>query len=328
MSKAVSKTVLMAMAALVAASFLAGCGKSSVAKVNGRKISRQEYYDRLERMPMGNPPMQVEAGVVVLRDLINEELLIRLAEKEKVPPTNAQVDERYKQMEKQPQFMAKMKESGLTKDQAKDLVRILQAHFNLMTRGIKVTDEEVKKYYEANKDKQFTIPENAEVAAIFCENKATADKAMNLLKQNVDFATVAKQLSSDPNSKDRGGRLGRPVYVNDQGLPEAVWKKVLATKKGAYTEPIADQTGFVIFKVIRQNPKKVQKFEEVKFLLWDGMMREKGGQKWNVDAELNKFRETADVKIMIDRYRDQLLPKEGGPGIPGGQKQETKQQPK
>lgn len=328
MSKAVSKIVLMAAAALVAASILAGCGKSTVAKVNGRKISYQEYYDRLERMPMGNPPMQVEAGMVVLRDLINEELLIRLAEKEKVPPTNAQVDERYKQMEKQPQFMAKMKESDLTKDQAKDLVRILQAHFNLTTRGIKVTDEEVKKYYEENKAKEFTIPQNAEVAAIFCENKATADKAMNLLKQNVDFATVAKQLSSDPNSKDRGGRLGRPVYVNDQGLPEKVWKTVLATKKGAYTQPIADETGYVIFKVLRHNQQNVRKFEEVKFLLWDGMMRQKGSQKWDVDAELNKFRETAEVKIMIERYRDQLIPKEGGPGVPGGEKKETGEQPK
>lgn len=313
---------LVLMAAVVAV-FLAGCGKSTVAKVNGRKISRQEYYSRLERMPMGPQNMQVEAGIVVLRDLINEELLLRLAEKEKCPPTDTQVNERYAQMQKQPQFTARIKESGLSKEQAKDLVRILQAHFNLLTRGIKVPDKEVKDYYDKHKMSQFTVPENADVAAVFCEKEADVKKAQELLKQGVDFATVAQRLSSDPVSKERGGRLARPVYRNDPGLPPEVWQKVLATKKGEVTAPISDRTGHVIFKIVRINPEKTQKYEEVKYMIWDGMMRDKGSQKWDVDTELNKFRESAEIKIMIDRYRDKLLPKEGGPGVPGGEKKEA-----
>ena len=327
MTSAGRKALALVLMAAVAAAFLAGCGKSTVAKVNGRKISRQEYFSRLERMPMGNEQMQAEAGMVVLRDLINEELLLRLAEKEKCPPTDAQVNERYAQMQKQPQFMARIKESGLSKEQAKDLVRILQAHFNLLTRGIKVPDKDVKGYYDRFKMTQFTVPENADVAAVFCEKEADVKKAQSLLKQGVEFATVAKQLSSDPNSKDRGGRLARPVYRNDPGLPPKVWQAVLATKKGQFTEPISDETGFVIFKVVRVNPSKTQKYEDVKYSIWDGMMREKGSRKWNVDAELNKFRESAEIKIMIDRYRDKLIPKEGGPGLPGGEKKpaESKQ---
>ena len=254
--------------------------------------------------------------MMVLRDLINEELLLRLAEKEKVAPTDAQVNERYAEMQKQPEFQQKMKEAGLSKDQAKDLVRILQAHFNLVTRGITVPDKEVKDFYEKNKKTHFTVPENADVAAIFCESKADAEKAIGMLKKNVEFATVAAQLSSDPVSKERGGRLARPVYKNDPVLPEAVWKKVLATKRGEYTEPIPDQTGSAIFNVIGHNPEKTQKLPEVRFLIRDSLMREKGAAKWNVDDELNKFRETAEIRIMIDRCREQLLPKEGGPGVP------------
>jgi foldase protein PrsA len=323
MSSAGRKALVLILAAAVVSTFLTGCGKSTVAKVNGRKISRQEYYNRLERTPMGNQNQQVEAGMVVLRDLINEELLLRMAEKEKVAPTDQQVNERYAEMQKQPQFAARIKESGLTKDQAKDLIRILQAHFNLQTRGITVPDKDVKAFYEKFKKTQFTVPENADVAAIFCESKADADKAMAMLKKGVEFATVAAQLSSEPNSKERGGRLLRPVYMNDPYLPEAVWKKVLSTKKGEYTEPISDKTGNAIFKVIRHNPAKTQKYDEVRFFIWDGMMREKGQQKWNVDADLNKFRETAEIKIMIDRYAEKLLPKEGGPGTSGGKKPEA-----
>lgn len=317
--------MVLILAAAVVATFLVGCGNSTIAKVNGRKISRQEYYNRLERMPM--PTQQnvpVEAGMMVLRDLINEELLLKMAEKEKVAPTDAQVNERYAEMQKQPQFQQKMKESGLSKDQAKDLVRILQAHFNLVTRGITVPDKEVKDFYEKNKKTHFTVPENADVAAIFCESKADAEKAMGMLKKNVEFATVAAQLSSDPVSKERGGRLARPVYKNDPVLPEAVWKKVLATKKGEYTEPISDTSGNAIFKVIRHNKEKTQKYEEVKFMIWETLMRDKGMRKWDVDAELAKFREKAEIKIMIERYKDQLLPKEGGPGVPGGVKEDKK----
>lgn len=325
MSRAGRKAIVLILAAAVVAIFLTGCGNSTVAKVDGRKISRQEYYNRLERMPM--PTQQnvpVEAGMMVLRDLINEELLLKLAEKEKVAPTDAQVNERYAEMQKQPQFQQKMKESGLTKDQAKDLVRILQAHFNLVTRGITVPDKEVKEFYDKNKKIHFTVPENAEVRAIFCESKADADKAMAMLKKNVEFATVASQLSSDPVSKERGGRLARPVYKNDPQLPEAVWKKVLATEKGKNTGPISDTSGNAIFEVIRHNKEKTQKFEEVKFMIWENLMREKGMRKWDVDTELAKFRETAEIKIMIDRYKEQLLPKEGGPGIPGGEKKQEK----
>jgi len=46
-------------------------------------------------------------------------------------------------------------------------------------------------------------------------------------------------------------------------------------------------------------------------------MREQGQKKWDVDADLNKFRETADIQIMIDRYKDELTPKNPVPGTPG-----------
>ncbi len=194
MSSAGKRALVLVLGAAMVAIFLTGCGKNTVAKVNGRKISRQEYYNRLERMPMGSQESQVEAGIIVMRDLINEELLLRLAEKEKCPPTDAQVNERYAQMQKQPQFQARIKQAGLTKDQAKDLVRILQAHFNLLTRGINIPEKDVKAYYDQYRDTQFTVPENADVAAIFCEKQADATKAMQLLKQGVDFSTVARQL--------------------------------------------------------------------------------------------------------------------------------------
>lgn len=326
MSSAGRKALVLVLAAAAVAIFLTGCGKSTVAKVNGRRISRQEYYNRLERMPI-DQQMQVEAGMAILNDMINQELVLNMAEKEKCRPTDAQVNERYAQMEKNPgypgwaQFMAYVRaaRASLTKDQIKDQVRIQQAEFNLLTRGIDIPEKDVRAYYDGNKT-QFTVPENADVAVIQCDKQADAAKAMQLLK-TVEFATVAKQLSSEPSSRASGGRIGRPVYAEDPGWSKKVWTTVLATKKGDITGPIpvSDKTGsaILIFKVIRHNPPKTEKYEDVKFLIWDGMMRDRGSRKWNVAQELEKFRQTADIKVMVDRYRDKLLPKEPAAGAPG-----------
>ena len=323
MSSTGRKALVFVLAAAVVAVVVTGCGNSSVAKVNGRKISRQEYYNKLERLPFYQQA-QVESGMAVLNSMIEEELLLSLAEKEKCRPTDAQVNERYAEMEKNPgypvwaQFMAYVRQSGLTKDQIKDQVRIHQAAFNLMTRGISVPEKDVKASYEENKA-ALTIPQSADVAMIQCNTMADAAKAMQLLK-TVEFATVAKQLSDEPNSKANGGRIGA-IYADDPNWDKAVSKKVLATKKGEITGPIAvsnkSGSAVLIFKVIRINPPKTPKYEEVKYLIWEQMMRAQGAKKWDVAAELEKFRGTAKIKVNIDRYRDKLLPKEPAAGAAG-----------
>ncbi len=82
-----------------------------VAEVNGQKISSRDYYNRLERASVvrGQTEKPVEMGLLVLRDLINEALLVQLAEQERCPATDVQVSERYAEMQKQPEFGARMK---------------------------------------------------------------------------------------------------------------------------------------------------------------------------------------------------------------------------
>ena len=300
--------MLLAAVAAVLSSSLAGCGRSTVGKVNGRKISRQEYHTRLERMPLGRGDQQVEAGMVVLGELIDEELWLRLAEKEKVAPTDSQVEKRYKEMQKLPWFTARLKAFGITKEQAKDLLRVEQAKFNLQTRGVKVPDKDVTDFYERQKKTQFTIPEHAEVAAIFCEAKETLDRVMSLLEQGVEFGVVARQWSSDTESKKRDGRLARAIYRGDTQVPKEVQDEVLRTKRGQYTTPMRDANGYVIFQVLNHRKQRTQKHAEVKYAIWEGLMGDKGAKKWNMEEEFTKFREKADIKVGIDRYKERLLP--------------------
>ncbi|MDH7481657.1 MAG: peptidyl-prolyl cis-trans isomerase [Armatimonadota bacterium] len=318
MNHAQKKALILAIVGLIFAGIISGCGRAAVAKVNGHKITRQDYYNRLERTLIDTPNGQQEVGLLVLRDLINEQLLLGLAEKEHVPPTDKQVEERYNHAKKQPFFMNRLRAAGVTQEQARDLLRVQQAHFNLVTRGVKVTDKEVREYYEKHKDTIYTQPEYALVAAIFTDDKKTADEAYALLQKGVDFGTVALQKSTDRVSAAVGGRLRKAIVRGDPELPKEVQDAVLSKKKGEYTKPIFGGNGYVIFKVLEKKPKQVQPFEQVKYGIWNQLMIERGSKKNDLEAMLNKFREESDIKINIERYRRFLQPPKAQP-IPGQQ---------
>lgn len=285
---------------------LAGCGRGTVAKVNGRRISRAEYYDRLERLPFTDPRtgQRVEAGAYVLGRLIDEVLVLKLAEQEKVPPTEEQVENRTAEFQKQPAFAAGLRASGLSKDQIKELMRVDQAFFNLQTKGVKVTEEEIKEAYEANKNTQFTTPEQLEVAAIFAENKKSADRAMSMLAKGIAFGTVAREISSDRKSAENEGRLPNPIIRGDRRIPESVQNIVFNTPKGKYTQPIFDGKGYVIFKILDHQKQTTRKLKDVRYIIWQQLMLNKGAKKNpDVQEQLDKLRQKSDISVNIERYR-------------------------
>lgn len=322
MSSANRRAILALIALAVLATFVVGCGRGTVAKVNGRKITRQEYYDRLERMPYTDPAtnQQNEAGATVLDRLVTEELILRLAEKEKVGPTEQQVKERMEQTMKTPGFAAQMKASGFSKQQFKERMQVEQAAFNIQTKGVVVTKKEARDFYEKNKDlPPFTTQEQATVGALFLANKADTEKAQTLLKKGVDFGTVASMLSKDPVSSKQGGRLGRPIIRGDKNIPAEIQDIIFKTKTNDYTEPIPAGTGggTVIFKVIRHRPTKTQPFSDFEYLIRQRLSVEKGVAKQiDINKQLEAFRKTAKIDVAIERYKPFITQQATGSAAP------------
>ena len=310
MSSIQKRVLLMIGAALVLSTFVIGCGRSTVAAVNGRKITRKEYYDRLERLPYTDPQTKqsVEAGVLVLQRLISEEMILRLAEKEGVAPTDQQIKDRIAQSSKQPGFAQNMQNSGITKDQFRELMRVEQAAFNLQTKGAKVPPAQVRAFYDKNRATVFTIPEQVQLAGIFVNSKAEADNAMTMLKKEVAFGTVAQALSKHPSAKT-GGRLS-PLARGDKGVPEYVQKPIFSTPRNKWTAPISDgRGGFVIFQVLQHLPQRTRAFKDVESMIRDRMMLEQGVQKnADLDEKMTKFREAAKIDVSIERYKKILVP--------------------
>jgi len=75
-----------------------------------------------------------------------------------------------------------------------------------VTGGVKVTDAEIKSYYDAHTS-TYAKAASRDVRHILVNNKKLADSIEAQLKSGADFAKLAKKYSKDPGSAVQGGKL-------------------------------------------------------------------------------------------------------------------------
>jgi foldase protein PrsA len=98
------------------------------------------------------------------------------------------------------------------------------------------------------------------VRHVLVKDKATADKVRGLLESKGDWAGVAKQYSTDPGSKDKGGDLG--FQTKGQTVPEFEKATLALAGKGdckgktegdcasPISEPVKSQFGWHVIQVV------------------------------------------------------------------------------
>jgi len=232
---------------LVAAGLvLAGCSSGDTeandnmvaATVNGRNIMLQEVERSVNRQAGGNasamPQLQLaQARLAVLSSLIDREVLFQRAEREKVLPTEAQIDGAIAQQKEQSGMTQEdfekalkaqnMSIESLREDARKDLaINALQDKYS---GKITISDREVEDFYNTNRDR-FKNERGVALAMIVvdpADNSSTGitddakndadaklkiDNIYQQLQGKADFATVARAKSEDINTLVRGGDIG------------------------------------------------------------------------------------------------------------------------
>jgi parvulin-like peptidyl-prolyl isomerase len=155
---------------------------------------------------------------------------------------------------------------------------------------VKVTDDEIKEYYDKNLEQRFKQPERVRASHILLgtrdpktrqpmseeakkEQRKKAEEVLAKLKKpGADFAALAKEYSTDPGSKDDGGDLGffsREVMVPE--FSEAAFK----TKVGQMTDIVETQHGYHIIKVTGHKDAETEPLDKVKSEIRDELEREK-----------------------------------------------------
>ncbi|MGZ4163718.1 MAG: peptidylprolyl isomerase [Tumebacillaceae bacterium] len=154
----------------------------------------------------------------------------------------------------------------------------------LSERNVKVTDADIKTYYDQNKS-QFTTPEQITASHILVATEDEAKKVETRLKNGEDFAKVAKEVSTDTSNKDKGGDLG----TFGKGTMVAEFDKAaFALKAGEISAPVKTEYGWHVIKVTAHTAAKTLTQAEAKQQIIDAIKKQKAEQPAQVVAELAK----------------------------------------
>ncbi len=256
-----------------------------MASVNGRKITRtevQKYYDnQVAESPQKPSTEQADTlRLNILRELIDNEILMQRAEKLGLLATDEEVNTKLAEIKApytQEEFDKRLKERNLTLDDFKrDLRRSITIDKVLnkeVTSKINISDDDITNYYNEHKaefnliEPQFhlaqilvTTQPNPQVKNMKAQNEAEARKKIQMIQNRLDsgedFATVAMSYSEQPETAQNGGDLG---FVPESSLKgdKAAFDAISKLKPGQYTTilPVGDPNshqlfGFRIVKLI------------------------------------------------------------------------------
>jgi parvulin-like peptidyl-prolyl isomerase len=317
---------LIRTVALVAALALgvaaAGCGgddgetaevpEGAIAVVGEREIPKAEY-DRLvaqakktyeardQEFPAAGTPEFAQLRNAIVRSLVEQAEFEIAAEELEVEVSDADVEKRLTELKEQffegdeKKYEAELENQGLTDEQVRADVRtrlLSERIFEEVTKDVKVTDEEIKAYYDENKT-QFETPASRDVRHILVKQKARADDLYSQLRQGGDFAALAKRYSQDPASKAQGGK-----FTAQQGatVPEFD-KTAFELETGELSRPVKTQFGWHIIEATSAvKPKATQELSEVESQISDQLLEE---QK---NARINEW-----IEELRKRFEDQVV---------------------
>lgn len=244
-----------------------------------------------------------------LNNLVTQSILLQKATELNLKPSddeiNKQVDEQITQIKSQykeeGQFEDELKQANLTEDQLRDQFKkrvIINAVQDDMLKDITVTDEDIQTYYDENKDKQYSVGAGANAAHILVADEETAKNLKAKLDNGADFAKLAKENSTDPGSKDKGGSLGFVAYNSTQLVPEFMdgFKNL---KEGEVSQPVKSQFGYHLIKATGLKGAEVTPLDKVKDQIKSTLTQQKQSQVFN--SKIEEWKTALKVKTYEDK---------------------------
>lgn len=164
---------------------------------------------------------------------------------------------------------------------------------------IAITDEDIKAYYEENKD-NYWQEEEIHALNILVEDQVQAEDIVNQLNEGTDFATLAKEFSIS-SSAPEGGDIG---FVTKGTLKTEIEEQLFILDPGEVSEIIPTENGFHIFKVLEKNPSAYLEFDEVKNEIESQLLPLK--QQEAFDEYLNNIEENATIDKNTELLKEEI----------------------
>ncbi|NLJ57880.1 MAG: peptidylprolyl isomerase [Tissierellia bacterium] len=207
-----------------------------LALVDGREVKESDLNNLMQSLGQNVAYFQGPEGRTKLIDeLVMHELMYSEAVE-----NNLENDEEFIEV------FNKMKKSMLQ-----------QYSLRKMFNSIVVTDEELKDFYEKNKNK-FNKQEMASASHILVETEEKANEIIKEIEEGLSFEDAAAKYSSCPSNQSGGalGQFGKGQMVKE--FEDAVF----SMKVGDISSPVETQFGHHIIKLTEHRPAKIADFEE------------------------------------------------------------------
>ena len=227
----------------------------AVAMVAGQPITEAELQEAIAQMSArGRNYNTPEGRKAILDQLIAQKLFL--------------IDAKKTMLEYDPQFKAQL---AKVKD---DL--LFQFAVSKTLEKVKVTDEEIKTFYDSNPD-QFAGQPTVAASHILVDSEEKANELLQKIRSGeLKFEDAAAEFSSCPSSA-RGGSLGE--FGRGQMVPEFD-QACFSMKVGELRGPIQTQFGYHIIRLDAINEAQPSKLEDVKEVIREHLMTEKGHQAY------------------------------------------------
>lgn len=220
----------------------------TVAIVDDEKISKDDYKSELSfYASMLASQQQLKNSIVTM--MVQDKLIANDIKKNDIKVDDKEVEDALMQSVQnfggQENFDKTLDDYNMELDKFKETLKkdlMYKKHREWFDENNKVTDDEIKKYFEDNKDEFAKV----DASHILVEDEQTANDIKSRLDNGEDFASLAKEYSKDTASAQNGGDLG--AFAKGQMVKEFE-DAAFSMKEGEISAPVKSQFGYHIIKV-------------------------------------------------------------------------------
>jgi foldase protein PrsA len=267
---------LSTAASLLALSACNNGDSEVIVETKAGDITKEEFYNA----------MKERFGKDVIRDLVHEKVLSK-----EFKVTEKEIDKEIENIKEMygPQYEIAVQQNG--EETIRNMVKLDLLRQKAAMKDIKVTEEEMKQYYNEYKPK-------VKASHILVDDEKTANEIKAKLDKGEDFAKLAKEYSKDPGSAEKGGDLG---WFGPGKMVKEFEDAAYALKVGEISKPVKSDFGYHIIKVTDKEEKK--SFEEMKEEIEFELKKSKL-DPMKVQSEVEKLVKKANVKVNDDKLKE------------------------
>src|SRR6185369_11178791 len=198
---------------------------------------------------------------------------------------------------------------------------------------IKISDDEIKKYYDENPAK-FEQPEMAHAAHVLfatkdltsgqdlsddkkSARKKQAEEVLKRARAGEDFSKLVREFSDDPGSKDKGGEytFARASADPRNAMVPEFETAAFGLKTNEVSDVVQTQFGYHIIKLLEKIPAKKLELSKVSTDIREYLKQQQlQSKQQDYQALVAKLKKDANVQVLDEKLKMSEAPPAAVPG--------------